>query len=43
MDLAKEERLRNICWLEATGGRYKGRVFGVGHVDSNDDCVDGYI
>ncbi|QCD97297.1 hypothetical protein DEO72_LG6g2007 [Vigna unguiculata] len=43
MDPAEEERLRNKCWLEAAGGRYKGRVYGVGHVDSNDDCVDSYI
>jgi len=43
MDPAEEERLRNKCWLEAAGGRYKKRVYGVGHVDSNDDCVDSYI
>jgi len=43
MDPAEEERLRNRCWLEAAGGRYKGQVYRVGHVDSNDDCVDSYI
>ncbi|CAJ1932594.1 unnamed protein product [Sphenostylis stenocarpa] len=28
---------------EAAGGRYKGRVYGVGHVDSSDDCVESYL
>ncbi|QCE06360.1 hypothetical protein DEO72_LG9g1372 [Vigna unguiculata] len=39
----EEERLRNKCCLEATGGRYKGRVYGVGHLDSQDDCVQSYL
>jgi len=34
---AEEERLRNRCWLEAADGRYKGRVYGIGHVDRHDD------
>ncbi|BAU01575.1 hypothetical protein VIGAN_11083700, partial [Vigna angularis var. angularis] len=37
------ERLRNRCWLEAAGGKYKGRVYGIGNVTSQDDCVDSYI
>ncbi|BAU03610.1 hypothetical protein VIGAN_UM142200, partial [Vigna angularis var. angularis] len=24
-------------------GRYKGRVYGIGNVSSQDDCVDSYI
>ncbi|XP_052728032.1 uncharacterized protein LOC108321026 [Vigna angularis] len=43
LDPAEEERLRNRCWLEAIGGRYKGRVYGIGNVSSQDDCVDSYI
>ncbi|KOM48056.1 hypothetical protein LR48_Vigan07g176000 [Vigna angularis] len=43
LDPAKEERLRNQCWLEATGGKYKGRVYGIGNITSQDDCVDSYI
>ncbi|CAJ1965354.1 unnamed protein product, partial [Sphenostylis stenocarpa] len=43
LDPVEEERLRNRCWLEAAGGRYKGRVYGVGHVDSSDDCVESYL
>ncbi|CAJ1978324.1 unnamed protein product, partial [Sphenostylis stenocarpa] len=27
----------------AARGRYKGRVYGVGHVDSSDDCVESYL
>ncbi|KOM34242.1 hypothetical protein LR48_Vigan02g039200 [Vigna angularis] len=37
LDPAEEERLRNRCWLEAAGGKYKERV------SSQDDCVDSYI
>jgi len=43
LDLFEEERLRNMCWLEAIGGRYKGRVYGVGQVDSRDDLVQSYL
>ena len=43
LDLAEEERLRNCCWLEVVGGRYKGGVYGVGHVDRQDDCIDRYL
>ncbi|KOM48157.1 hypothetical protein LR48_Vigan07g186100 [Vigna angularis] len=43
LDPTKEERLRNRCWLEAAGGKYKGRVYGIGNVTSQDDCVDSYI
>ncbi|KOM43167.1 hypothetical protein LR48_Vigan05g077100 [Vigna angularis] len=43
LDPTEEERLRNRCWLEAAGGRYKGRVYGIGNVSSQDDCVDSYI
>ncbi|KOM37399.1 hypothetical protein LR48_Vigan03g078100 [Vigna angularis] len=43
LDPAEEERLRNRCWLEAAGGKYKGRVYGIGNVTSQDDCVDSYI
>ncbi|XP_047164638.1 uncharacterized protein LOC124834076 [Vigna umbellata] len=43
LDLVKEERLRNRCWLEAVGGKYKGRVYDIGNVSSQDDCVDSYI
>ncbi|KOM58145.1 hypothetical protein LR48_Vigan11g117900 [Vigna angularis] len=43
LDPAEEERLRNRCWLEAAGGRYKGRVYDIGNVSSQDDCVDSYI
>ncbi|KOM58158.1 hypothetical protein LR48_Vigan11g119200 [Vigna angularis] len=43
LDPAEEERLRNRCWLEVVGGKYKGRVYGIGNVNSQDDCVDSYI
>jgi len=43
LDHVEEERLRNKCWLEAASGRYKGRVYGVGQVDSQDDCVQSYL
>ncbi|KOM28593.1 hypothetical protein LR48_Vigan553s002200 [Vigna angularis] len=43
LDPAEEERLRNRCWLEAACGKYKGRVYGIGNVTSQDDCVDSYI
>ncbi|XP_052735856.1 uncharacterized protein LOC108336651 [Vigna angularis] len=43
LDPAEEEILRNRCWLEAAGGKYKGRVYGIGNVTSQDDCVDSYI
>ncbi|KOM57882.1 hypothetical protein LR48_Vigan11g091500 [Vigna angularis] len=43
LDPAEEERLRNRCWLEAVGGTYKGRVYDIGNVTSQDDCVDSYI
>jgi len=43
LDPVEEERLRNKCWLEVAGGRYKGRVYGVGHVDSRDDRVQSYL
>ncbi|XP_014511548.1 uncharacterized protein LOC106770247 [Vigna radiata var. radiata] len=43
LDPAEEERLRNQCWLDAAGGRYKGRVYGIGNVSSQNDCVDSYI
>ncbi|KOM25009.1 hypothetical protein LR48_Vigan45s001100 [Vigna angularis] len=43
LDPAEEERLRNRCWLEAVGGKYKGRVYDIGNVSSQDDCVDSYI
>ncbi|KOM41220.1 hypothetical protein LR48_Vigan04g141800 [Vigna angularis] len=43
LDPAEEERLRNRCWLEAAGGKYKGRVYDIGNVTSQDDCVDSYI
>ncbi|KOM55792.1 hypothetical protein LR48_Vigan10g168400 [Vigna angularis] len=32
LDPAKEERLRNRCWLEAAGGKYKGRVYRIGNL-----------
>ncbi|KOM44018.1 hypothetical protein LR48_Vigan05g162300 [Vigna angularis] len=43
LDPADEERLRNQCWLDVAGGRYKGRVYGIGNVSAQDDCVDSYI
>ncbi|KOM54357.1 hypothetical protein LR48_Vigan10g024900 [Vigna angularis] len=43
LDPAEEERLRKQCWLEAIGGKYKGRVYDIGNVSSQDDCVDSYI
>ncbi|WVZ21046.1 hypothetical protein V8G54_008368 [Vigna mungo] len=43
LDPAEEESLRNRCWLEAAGGKYKGRVYGIGNVSSQDDCVDSYV
>ncbi|KOM51474.1 hypothetical protein LR48_Vigan09g013300 [Vigna angularis] len=43
LDPADEERLRNQCWLDVAGGRYKGRVYGIGNVSAPDDCVDSYI
>ncbi|XP_017423491.1 uncharacterized protein LOC108332689 [Vigna angularis] len=43
LDPIEEERLRNQCWLEVAGGRYKGRVYGIGNVNAQDDCVDSYI
>jgi len=43
LDLAEEERLRNRCWLEVVGGMYKGRVYGVGHVNPHADCVKNYL
>ncbi|XP_068477332.1 uncharacterized protein [Phaseolus vulgaris] len=39
----QEEKLRSRCWLESVGGRYKGRVYGVGRVDCQDDCVSRYL
>ncbi|XP_022633864.1 uncharacterized protein LOC106755087 [Vigna radiata var. radiata] len=32
LDPVDEERLRNQCWFEVAGGRYKGRVYGIGNV-----------
>jgi len=32
-----------MCWLEATRGRYKGQVCGVGHMGSQDVCVQSYL
>ncbi|KOM52115.1 hypothetical protein LR48_Vigan09g077400 [Vigna angularis] len=43
LDPTEEERIKNRCWLEAAGGKYKGRVYGIGNVTSQDDCVDSYI
>ncbi|KOM27451.1 hypothetical protein LR48_Vigan406s026100 [Vigna angularis] len=43
LDPTEEERLRNRCWLEAAGGKYKGRVYGIGNVNYQDDYVDSYI
>ncbi|WVZ08239.1 hypothetical protein V8G54_021585 [Vigna mungo] len=43
LDPADEERLRNCCWLEAAGGKYKGRAYDIGNVSFQDDCVDSYI
>ncbi|XP_052724083.1 uncharacterized protein LOC108347677 [Vigna angularis] len=43
LDPADEERLRNQCWLDVADGRYKGRVYGIGNVSAQDDCVDSYI
>ncbi|KOM43264.1 hypothetical protein LR48_Vigan05g086800 [Vigna angularis] len=40
---ADEERLRNQCWLDVAGGRYKERVYDIGNVSAQDDCVDSYI
>ncbi|KOM42859.1 hypothetical protein LR48_Vigan05g046300 [Vigna angularis] len=37
LDPTDEERLRNRCWLEAAGGKYKGRVYDIGNVSSQDD------
>ncbi|KOM48043.1 hypothetical protein LR48_Vigan07g174700 [Vigna angularis] len=33
LDPTEEERLRNRCWLEAVGGKYKGRVYGIGNLE----------
>ncbi|XP_014506396.1 uncharacterized protein LOC106766156 [Vigna radiata var. radiata] len=33
LDPADEERLRNRCWLEDVGGKYKGRVYGIGNLE----------
>ncbi|KOM47479.1 hypothetical protein LR48_Vigan07g118300 [Vigna angularis] len=35
-----DERSRRT---HAAGGKYKGRVYGIGNVTSQDDCVDSYI
>ena len=35
--------MRSHCWLETVGGRYKGRVYGVGRVDRQDNCVGRYL
>jgi len=43
LDPVEEEKLRRRCWLETVGGRYKGRVYGVGRVDRQDDCVGRYL
>ncbi|XP_022641820.1 uncharacterized protein LOC106773017 [Vigna radiata var. radiata] len=43
LDPAEEERLRNRCRLEAASGRYKGRVYDIGNVNIQDDCVNSYI
>ncbi|BAT90159.1 hypothetical protein VIGAN_06134600 [Vigna angularis var. angularis] len=43
LDPIEQEKLRNKCWLQAVGGRYKGQVYGIGHVDSQDECVDSYM
>lgn len=43
LDPAEEERLRNNCWLEVAGGRYKGRVYKVEHFGCQDDYVDRYL
>lgn len=29
--------------MEVVGGRYKGRVYGIGNVSARDDCVDSYV
>ncbi|KOM52514.1 hypothetical protein LR48_Vigan09g117300 [Vigna angularis] len=31
LEPADEERLRNQCWLDVAGGRYKGHVYGIGN------------
>jgi len=43
LDPVEEEKLRNRCWSESVGGRYKGRVYGVERVDCQDDCVSRYL
>ncbi|KOM58257.1 hypothetical protein LR48_Vigan11g129100 [Vigna angularis] len=43
LDPADEERMRNQCWLDVAGGRYKGRVYGIENVSAQDVCVDSYI
>ncbi|XP_068475168.1 uncharacterized protein [Phaseolus vulgaris] len=43
LDPAEEERLRSCCLLETIGGKYKGRVYGVGRVDRQDVCVGRYL
>ncbi|KOM28588.1 hypothetical protein LR48_Vigan553s001700 [Vigna angularis] len=43
LDPTEEETLRNRCWLETAGGKYKGHVYGIGNVNSQDDYVDSYI
>jgi len=43
LDPAEEERLRSRCLLETIGGKYKGRVYGVGRVDRQDVCVGRYL
>ncbi|KOM34384.1 hypothetical protein LR48_Vigan02g053400 [Vigna angularis] len=43
LDPTEEERLRNQCWLEVAGGRYKGHVYGIENIIAQDDCVNSYI
>jgi len=43
LDPVEEEILRNNCWVQDVGGRYKERVCEVGCVDHQNDCVDHYI
>ena len=37
---AEEERLRKKCWSEAAGGRYKGWVYKIGHIDRYDKTIE---
>ncbi|KAL2331687.1 hypothetical protein Fmac_019268 [Flemingia macrophylla] len=42
LDPSVEEKIRNQSWFTATGGRNKGRVYGVGKVQAGYRCGDNF-